>query len=64
MYLNNDPGGVIMQFCNDGWSEKDISLVLSLGGGKKYLLQKFQILQTEIFRNTKFVKLAVRYVGV
>lgn len=35
MYLNNDPGGVIMQFCNDGWSEKDISLVLSLGGGKK-----------------------------
>lgn len=64
MYLNNDPGGVIMQFCNDWWSEKDISLVLSLGGGKKNLLQKFQILQTEIFRNTKFVKLAVRYVGV
>lgn len=35
MYLNNVPGGVMMQFCNDdGWSEKDISLVLALGGEK------------------------------
>lgn len=43
MYLNNVPGGVMMQFCNDdGWSEEDISLVLALGGEKKFYFKNFR----------------------